>query len=311
MATNRDGGKGEIGRGKKDEGTLTDGRTVPIFIHSIIDDMTGLSPNTMRVYMHLARRAQKSGAAWPSYQSIGDHCFATVYKHPDGRRKHAVAAIAELIKAKLIRKEMRVNEHGQQSNVYILLDPVTLQSQPGVTLQSLPCDATVTPAVTLESLPPVTVASPKDTPLEDTPIEDSPVEESSSSASSSEPEKDDDDDLAFKSIVTAWDEGMPDKATKHIRDKLKELVAECDPDAVIHGIMATVEAGGRSFKYVATCTRNHVAAAQRRDGVSGLEPARKTGYSDYATDAPSPDEDRLAWRAEMTRAKLAKGEDAP
>jgi hypothetical protein len=33
---------------------------------------------------------------------------------------------------------------------------------------------------------------------------------------------------------------------------------------------------------------------------------RKTGYNDYTCDVPPPDEDKLPWRAEMTRAKLAK-----
>ena len=83
---------------------LVDKRDLPIFIHSTIDDMTDLSPNAMRVYMHLARRADKSGVAWPSLQSIGDHCFKSVYKHPDSRRKHAIAALDELIQAKLIHK---------------------------------------------------------------------------------------------------------------------------------------------------------------------------------------------------------------
>jgi hypothetical protein len=80
---------------------------------------------------------------------------------------------------------------------------------------------------------------------------------SSSSASSKHPEKsDDDDDLAFNGVVTAWNDGMPEKATNHIRRKLKELIAECGPDAVIGGILAAAEAGGRSFRYVAACTRN-------------------------------------------------------
>lgn len=159
-----------MARGKRDDHSLRDDRSLPIFIHSTIDDMTDLSPDTMRVYMHLSRRADKSGAAWPSYQSIGDHCFKTVYKHPDGRRKHAVAAIAELVKAGLIKKEKRMNEHGQQTNAYVLLDPVTVASQPGG-------DCSVTgfgtvasqPAVIVESPDPVTVASPKGSPIEDTP----------------------------------------------------------------------------------------------------------------------------------------------
>jgi hypothetical protein len=96
---------------------------------------------------------------------------------------------------------------------------------------------------------------------------------SSSSASSSEPQKkkDDDDDLVFNGVLTAWDEGMPEKATNHIRRKLKELIAECGPDAVIGGILAAVEAGGRSFKYVATCTRNGLLPAGDPDATRRAE----------------------------------------
>jgi hypothetical protein len=193
------GGIDEMARKKKDDGTLRDGRNLPIFIHSIVDDMTDLTPNAMRVYMHLARRANKCGEAFPSYQSIGDHCFGKVYKHADGRRKHAIAAVEELIAAKLIVKEMRQNEHGQISNCYLLLDPVTVEAQPGVTVASQPAvsvasqggDSRVTggvsveaqPAVSVEaqravtvaSLDPVTVASPKDTPIEDTPFKGTPI----------------------------------------------------------------------------------------------------------------------------------------
>lgn len=167
-----------MARGKREEHTIKDDRTLPIFIHSTIDDMTSLSPDTMRVYMHLSRRADKSGAAWPSYQSIGDHCFISVYKHPDGRRKHAVNAVAELVKAGLIKKEKRMNEHGQQTNAYVLLDPVTVASQPGGMYTSQPgvtvaSQGFVTvasqPAVTVESSDPVTLQSPKGSPIEDTP----------------------------------------------------------------------------------------------------------------------------------------------
>jgi hypothetical protein len=175
-----------MARRKKDEGVLKDGRTAPIFIHSIIDDMTGLTPNTMRVYMHLARRAQKSGAAWPSYQSIGDHCFGSIYKNAESRRRHAMEAIDELIKAQLIGKEIRKSELGFQSNHYVLLDPPittlvihqSLPSDPGITTlviaDALPSDPTVTSLVIPGSLKDSPV---EDTPLEDTPLEDTPMEE--------------------------------------------------------------------------------------------------------------------------------------
>ena len=168
---NIEGGKGEMARGKKDEGALKDGRTAPIFIHSAIDDLTDLTPNTMRVYMHLARRADKSGAAWPSYQSIGDHCFGGIYKNAESRRRHAMAAIEELIKAQLIFKESRMNELGFQSNHYVLLDPpITTLVIP----RSLPSDPTITtpsdPTVPTLVIP----GSLKGTPLEGTPLEGTP-----------------------------------------------------------------------------------------------------------------------------------------
>lgn len=168
-----------MARAKRDDHTIKDGRTLPIFIHSTIDDMTDLTPNTMRVYMHLSRRANKEGTAWPSYQSIGDHCFSSVNKHPDVRRRNAVAAIADLIKAGLIKREKRKNEHGQQTNCYTLLDPVTLTSQPegtseshlAVTSESQGFGTfTSQPAVISEYLDPVTLTSPKGSPLKDTPL---------------------------------------------------------------------------------------------------------------------------------------------
>jgi hypothetical protein len=170
-----------MARKRKDEGTLKDGRTPPIFIHSIIDDMIGLTPNTMRVYMHLARRADKSGAAWPSYQSIGDHCFGSVYKNAESRRRHAMESIDELINAQLVRKEMRFNELGFQSNHYVLLDPPTTTLViPG----SLPSDPPITTLVIEDALPSdpgittlVIPGSLKDSPVEDLPIEDTPLEE--------------------------------------------------------------------------------------------------------------------------------------
>lgn len=146
---------------------LEDRRTSLIWVHSSIDDMTNLSPNAMRVYMHLVRRANGQGVAWPGLQSIGDHCFTTVYKHADSRRKHAVAALAELIDAKLIRKEERMGDAGQKSNLYYLLNPVTVQSYP--------CDSTVPPPVTVESHPPVTVQSHEGIPIEGNTNEGNPL----------------------------------------------------------------------------------------------------------------------------------------
>ena len=106
---------------------LHDGRKLPIFIHSVVDDMVDLTPNAMRVYMHLARRADKNGVAWPSYQSIGDHCFLSISDNKATRRSFARRAVDELLESGLVRKEARGDaETGQQSNAYILTDPMPI-----------------------------------------------------------------------------------------------------------------------------------------------------------------------------------------
>jgi hypothetical protein len=103
---------------------LEDRRTQVLWVHSSIDDMTNLSPNAMRVYMHLVRRANGKGVAWPSYQSVGDHCFISVSDKPATRKTFARNAIDQLIEAGLIRKEERLREDGSQtSNAYVLVNP--------------------------------------------------------------------------------------------------------------------------------------------------------------------------------------------
>jgi hypothetical protein len=78
----------------------------------------------MRVYMHLARRANKDSVAWPSYQSIGDHCFSSVSDNAATRKSFARKALEDLIKAGLIVKTHRVNENGEySSNAYQLVNP--------------------------------------------------------------------------------------------------------------------------------------------------------------------------------------------
>lgn len=259
-------------RRKQDDHTIKDGRTLPIFIHSVIDDMTHLSPDTMRVYMHLSRRADKSGAAWPSYQSIGDHCFISVYKHADGRRKHAVAAIAELVKAGLLKKDKRTNEHGQQTNCYTLIDPVTLQSQPVVTEESQGVsDATVTAAGTLQSQravtpeapDPVTLQSPKDTPLEGTPLEGTPKDDEEGR----EP-------LGRDPVADAWREHYGELIPENIDAPIRALALKHGLAAVSHGIQAGAKSGSRNFGYIAKCARNY------------LPPASTNGKGSYQVDLP-------------------------
>jgi hypothetical protein len=143
---------------------LVDERTFPIFIHSIIDDMTDLSPNAMRVYMHLARRASKTGHAWPSYQSIGDHCFTCVFENPVTRRSTARKAVDELLKAGLITKANRNDETGNTSNVYTMVNPMPI----GTAMPHKP------PPVPNRHTP-VPIGTKGSPVFEGTPIEDTPL----------------------------------------------------------------------------------------------------------------------------------------
>ena len=123
---------------------VVDRRNLPIFIHSEIDDLL-LTPNAFRVYAHLARRADKTGAAWPSYQSIGDHCFGMVFENPVTRRSMARKAIDELIAAGLIRKTNRATEAGNTSNIYELLNPVPIKHTPVPIDTPMPIEHTPVP----------------------------------------------------------------------------------------------------------------------------------------------------------------------
>jgi hypothetical protein len=115
--------------------------------------------------------------------------------------------------------------------------------------------------------------------------------ESSSSASSKPPEKskDDDDDLIFNSVVTAWNDSMPEKATNHIRGKLKGLIDKYGPDAAVRAIVTAADAGGRSFKYVATCARNHAnGVVSPGDANDAARRAEYTEYNHLLRQEPAP-----------------------
>lgn len=91
---------------------LKDGRDLPIFIHSELDDL-GLTSQTFRVYAHLARRAGR-GEAFPSYNSIGEACFKPDLPKakPDTWRRIAVAAVKDLVEKGLTVKETHRNDRG-------------------------------------------------------------------------------------------------------------------------------------------------------------------------------------------------------
>lgn len=241
---------------------LVDERTQLIWVHSSIDDMTDLSPNAMRVYMHLVRRANGSGVAWPSYQAIGDHCFASISDNPATRKSHARNAVDQLIEAGLIRKEQRIREDGSQtSNAYVLVNP----------------ESTSTPVPIKH--PPANLADPvliKQGPClsstEGNTIEGNPIK------------KDDEDNARARGAVfKAWAENMPGTMTPIISDKLNDLIDECGERSVIHGIVTGVEAGARNFKYIAACARNHANGKEKpQQRAPVANPAQHRGYATKA-----------------------------
>jgi len=235
--------------------TLVDRRKPLLFIHSSIDDMTDLSPNAMRVYMHLCRRANGNGVAWPSYQTMGDHCFASVSDKPATRKTFARNAIDELIKAGLILKEERVREDGgQSSNVYVITEPSM-----GVLLSTGGAYKGTAHAY----------KAPEGNPSEGNP---------------SKVIKDDDDNgrkREHAAVFDAWAENITGTMTGVLGEKLHDLIDECGSRSVIHGIVASVEANVRNFKYVAACARNHAAGKEAPVKQQRGAPNHHRKYSGY------------------------------
>lgn len=96
---------------------------IPIFVHSEIDDL-GLTTNAFRVYGHLARRAGRDNIAWPSYSTIGEHCFRASYPKAKEAtlRRRAMEAVRELQEYGLIEVQHRHRgDQGHTSNAYRLL----------------------------------------------------------------------------------------------------------------------------------------------------------------------------------------------
>jgi DnaD/phage-associated family protein len=90
-----------------------------VFVVSGVDDMTQVTPNAMRVLMHLARRADSEGECFPSMQSIGDHCFSCIIGKKETRRMMARRAVDELVAAGLVTRTGRAKGDGSQtSNLY-------------------------------------------------------------------------------------------------------------------------------------------------------------------------------------------------
>jgi len=126
------------------------------FIHSSLDDAE-LTPEEFRIYCHLLRRAGGKGEAWPSYQSMGNHCFGKDNTlEPSTCRRKAIKAINSLEERGMLTKEYRKNDGGgNSSNVYIINDP----------------GAWSAPPLVRGAHPPSAWSAPKGTPIEGTPIE--------------------------------------------------------------------------------------------------------------------------------------------
>lgn len=77
---------------------------------------------------------------------------------------------------------------------------------------------------------------------------------------------DEDKRAAFGAVFKVWADNIPGTMTPILGDKLHDLIDECGTPSVIHGIVTSVEAGARNFKYIAACARNHA---------QGKEPAPK------------------------------------
>lgn len=101
---------------------IVDRRRLPLFIHRELNDIP-MKAESFRVYAFLVALANQDGSCWPSYSTIGDRCFALDYTNAEVRKRHAVAAVEELINLGLIKVEERWGEDGSQlSNLYIILD---------------------------------------------------------------------------------------------------------------------------------------------------------------------------------------------
>jgi hypothetical protein len=122
---------------EKDFENLAGGERRPIYIHQDLDDLN-LTVDAFRVYAHLARRAGKKNFAYPSYTSIGEHCFRSTYPKAliASLRRKAIRSVAELERAGIIAVQRRmgrgVSLKANTSNAYKILpipmwNPKTVQ----------------------------------------------------------------------------------------------------------------------------------------------------------------------------------------
>lgn len=97
--------------------------TYPLHIYKAVDDLR-LKPNTLAVYFHLVRCSKNPrGCAYPSYATIGEHCFRQAYPNakPETLRRAAIESVKELLSLGVIRKAAQKEaDGGHASNAYVI-----------------------------------------------------------------------------------------------------------------------------------------------------------------------------------------------
>jgi DnaD/phage-associated family protein len=213
---------------------LIDRRDLPVFIHSDVDDLP-LTPNAFRLYCHLARRAG-NGTAWPSYQTMGDHCFRTESDNAGTRRTWAIKAMNELVDLGLVQKELRSDEiKGNKSNVYYLTSrsewkPPSIGGISGGIPQGYQAsDGGI----------------PKGTPSEGSPSSFVVV------------------DKARGDVVQLFKDNMPGSMSPIIADNLNDLIDTYGTGEVALAIKGACEANARNLRYITAILANRAAGKDK------------------------------------------------
>jgi hypothetical protein len=213
---------------------LIDRRDLPVFIHSDVDDLP-LTPNAFRLYCHLARRAG-NGTAWPSYQTMGDHCFSKESDNAGTRRTWAIKAMNELVELGLVKKELRSDEiKGNKSNVYYL----TSRSEWTPSIGGIPGGVP-------QGYQPGIGGIPKGTPSESSPSSVVVVV-----------------DKARGDVVQLFKDNMPGSMTPIIADNLNDLIDTYGTGEVALAIKGACEANIRTLRYITGILANRAAGKDK------------------------------------------------
>lgn len=239
--------------------TIEDGRDLPIFIHSELDDLP-LTLEAFRVYAHLARRAGRSNTAWPSYNSIAEACFRKSYPNASQEtlRRKAIAAVKELTEAGLIEKVLNRHETGEHgTNTYRL----TPRHKWGGSVNTLPSVNTLGGSVNALG----SVNAPKGTPYKDTTTTTTTDEPHlpptasvalrggggfpATTTAAPTPKVEDKAATDYKKVVAAY-EGDFGLLSPTIGEILADMVTDYGATWVIDAIKVAAMANRRSLNYV-------------------------------------------------------------